>query len=129
MDLIRMKLDSYDPLHPAASTPEVFEQCKAQGVNLPASGGTIEAFDTRILSDPALRKSFRFFIVAGLGLTFTPQANDLLKTSEGYCRILGATPLNPAGDGAIIFNIGSTLEANVQFDDTVQPTLEEQLVV
>jgi hypothetical protein len=121
MQLIRLKLDTYDPLHPDQSTPVILAQTTAYGVNLPASGGTIGAFDNRILSDPALRKSFRYFLIAGSGLAFEPEANDILKFSGGYARVLGATPLNPGGDGAIIHNVGATLDSNIKFEDSPEP--------
>jgi hypothetical protein len=130
MDLFRLKFDvSYDPLMPEVATPEVLGTCKVTGVNLPASQGTIEAFDNRILQDPALRKSFRFFILAGQGLELRPQANDILKTPEGYCRVLGATPLAPDGGEPIIYNVGATLDSNFKFDDVPEPVDENALTI
>lgn len=101
---------NYDPMNPAVAVPTVDIQCPAYGVVLPASQGTIEAFDARILDDPIQRRDFRFVILAAKGLTFNPQGADILRTGEGLYRILGATGLNPAGDGNIIFNLGCTLD-------------------
>lgn len=130
MQLTRFKLDDeYDPLNPDESTLMILQTCPINGVNLPASQGTIEAFDNRILNDPQLRRSFRFFILAGLGLLFQPQANDVLTTAEGHCRILGATPLNPAGDGAIIYNVGATLDVHIKMNGQPEPTFDELLTV
>jgi hypothetical protein len=113
MTLYRPTLGSYDPVNPAAAVPTVDSSCPAFGLVLPASNGTIEAFDDRILSDPARRQSFRFVILAGSGLTLKPQAEDLLSTAEGVYRLLGATGLNPNGQGFILFNCGCTLDAQL----------------
>lgn len=113
MTLTRLSFVEYNPLAPNANLLTIEDQCPVNGVVLPASQGTIEAFDNRILDDPMQRRSFRFCILAAAGLTFEPRAQDVLLTTEGPWRILGATPLNPAGDGAIIFNVGATLDTQI----------------
>lgn len=118
MTLYRLTLAGFDAVNPAATVMQVQLSCSAAGVVLPASNGTIEAFDNRILSDPLQMRSFRFVMLAGLQpdgtpLTFTPQANDILRTTEGLYRLLGATPLDPAGQGPILFNVGCTLDVQL----------------
>lgn len=111
MTLYRLTTEApYDPLAPSALALAISQQCPISGVVLPASNGTIEAFDARILADPDLLKNFRFVILAGSGTTFKPRPQDMLSTAEGPYRILGSTPLDPAGDGPIIFNVGCTLD-------------------
>lgn len=113
MTLYRLKLTDFDPVSPSATVAEVDSFAPAVGVVLPASNGTIEAFDNRILSDPLQRQNFRYVILAGKGLTLVPQALDILSTPEGLYRILGTTPLDPAKDGVILYNVGATLDTQI----------------
>lgn len=111
MTLCRLTFGGYDPLTPtAAGAVSVSQRCPVSAVVLPASQGTISNFDNQILKDPERLRSFRYLILAAKGLTFEPKANDVLRCFEGLYRLLGATPLNPAGDGAIIFSVGATLD-------------------
>lgn len=113
MTLYRPKIGGgeYDPISPESHVLIIETQCPAKGVVLPASAGSS---DDRI--DQELRKSSRSVILAGLGLTFRPQGEDILKTNEGFYRIAGATPLDPSGLGVIIWNIGSTLDLSLNPD-------------
>lgn len=114
MTLKRFKTSAaYNPLSPHTTAHELEASCQSAGVVLPASNGTIEAFDDRILKNPSLRQSFRFVILAGQPLTFDPQAQDILETNEGPYRLLGATQLNPDGLQAIIWNCGCTLDTAI----------------
>jgi hypothetical protein len=114
MTLYRLTLaPAYDPENPDSSSPVISLQCPCVGVTLPASQGTIEAFDNRALSDPIRLQKFRFVMLAGKGLTFTPEANDLLQMADGLVRVLGSTPLNPDSNvEAILFNVGTTRDVN-----------------
>ena len=109
MELYRLSQD-YDPVSPATSARTVQQSAIGQGVVLPASNGTIEAFDNRALTDPNRRRKFRFVLLAGKGLDFTPENGDVLKTKEGFYAVLGSTPLSPDGDGTILFNVGCSLD-------------------
>jgi hypothetical protein len=113
MTLFRFNLGGYDPETPELTTPSLSYQSPCKGVVLPASGGTIEASDDRILSDPRRRQSFRFVILAGLELTFRPRAQDILRTVEGDYCLLGASPLDPAGQGVIIWNCGCSKDVPI----------------
>jgi hypothetical protein len=110
MDLYRLSGGDYDPVNPSANARTVQQQTTSHGVVLPASNGTIEAFDNRALSDPNRRRKFRFVLLAGKGLVFAPESGDILKTAEGFYSVLGSTPLNPDGGGNILFNVGCSLD-------------------
>lgn len=114
MTLFRLTLDGYDPMNPAAEEISVENETAGFGICLPASNGTIEAFDDRILSNPNQLQKFRFVILAGLGLEFEPGPEDLLATREGIYRLLGATKLDPSGEGGIIYNCGCTMDINYE---------------
>lgn len=112
--LFRIGVAGYDPVNPAQSTPAILNRCAGNGIVLPASTQLMASFDDRILTDPLLRQSFRYVILAGVNLTFKPQAQDILQTGEGYYRLLGANPLNPAGEAtAIIWSVGCTLDTQI----------------
>lgn len=119
MTLTRLSFpDAYDPVNPGEATLEIESACYAQAVVLPSNNSTLTllGLDDHILSDPLRRQSFRYLIIASSGLTFAPRAEDVLITSEGSWRIIGVTPLNPAGDGAIIYNVGATLDTQIELD-------------
>lgn len=65
-------------------------------VVLPASKGTIEAFDNRILEALTTGK-LRFMIAAAKGAPLAPQPNDVIQLEGYYWALLGSTPLAPAG--------------------------------
>lgn len=113
MTLYRLTLGTYDPVNPGGNEPTVDVQCAGFGVVLPAGKTELQAFgqaDNRLLTDPLAIQKFRYVILAGKGLTFIPTANDILKTNEGLYRLIGATPLDPAGQGAILFSCGCSLD-------------------
>lgn len=135
MTLYRVGLPTYDPISPEASEPTILHQTACVGVVLPASPQSIAAFDKAILDDPLQRRNFRLVMLAGAApggslLPFDPQALDILKTNEGNYHLLGATGLNPAGDGNILWNLGCTLDtqldiaATLTFEDTNTITWE-----
>jgi hypothetical protein len=119
MPLIRLALgDQYNPLEPTESSPQEINRTTAYGVSLPSNKSTLALLrlDDHILDDPALRQSFRFYLLAAAGLSFEPRAHDVLLASEGPLRILSLTPLDPAGDGAIVYNVGATLDDRFTFE-------------
>lgn len=101
---------AYDPVNPTTSLKAVQQTTSGAAVVLPASNGTIEAFDNRLKDDPTVKQRFRFVILAGKGLSFIPEAGDVLETAEGFYRVLGSTPLNPNGAQAILYNVGCTTD-------------------
>lgn len=115
MTLRKMVLANYDPVNPGTSVPSVDSSHPCFGVVLPASQGTIEAFDNRALSDPIRRQQFRFVMLAAKELPagVVPLNNDQLVTAEGVYRVLGSTPLNPNGTQPIMYNVGCTTDLQV----------------
>lgn len=89
------------PWEPVGDTVDVYEVRIAA---LPASKGTIEAFDIR-LDDNLVMQNVRFAYMAvqmkhisGSGAdSITPKPTDVLEFNGEKVTILGTTPLNPAG--------------------------------
>lgn len=73
-------------------------------INLPASKGTLEAFDNRYYEDMVAGK-VRFFKVASETATFEPEQGDIAVIDGEQWECLGSTPVNPAGV-AIVYNVG-----------------------
>lgn len=67
------------------------------GVVLPASKGTIQAFDNRVKSGELVDEKLRFVIIAAKGLPFEPKSGDRLTFDDADWIALGCTPLNPTG--------------------------------
>jgi hypothetical protein len=87
-----------------AATSEVFK-----AINPPASKGTIEAFDNRLIGMAAeIGKSVRFFILAAKNSSLVPAGNDLFTDTDGNTfSILGCTTIAPAGSASkICYKIG-----------------------
>ena len=117
MTLSRVSIGSYNPLEPSTTPPTVAGSCPAFGVVLPVSSSAVYdspgIFDSRILEDSLQRQKLRFVMIAGLGLTFEPQALDLLQTAEGVLRLIGASGLAPDGAQNIIWKLGCTFEPQI----------------
>lgn len=74
-------------------------------VVLPASKGTIQGFDNRAFSGLEQSK-IRFMIAAASGAAFEPRVGDEITGLESASwRVLGSTPINPAGT-SIVYRIG-----------------------
>lgn len=100
--LVRVSGD-YDPVSGAPSN-ETLTTTDATVVSLPASGGTVQAFDNKFKED--LKKGkIRFFYIAAAGLEFQPEGGDLLLFEGGVWDVSGGTPLNPAGT-PVLFTVG-----------------------
>lgn len=113
MTLHRLTLGTYDPVNPVTNTPAKQLSCACSCVILPANQNVRVGMDIEIGDDPQAKKNFRYLIMAAKGLTFVPQPNDVLRCTEGLYRLLGAIPLDPAGDGAIIYSVGATLDNSI----------------
>jgi hypothetical protein len=73
---------------------------------LPASKGTVEAFDDR-LKQEVIKGNVRFFILAAATAPFVPEPGDQIPSYQGKAwSILGCTPLEPNGTTALIYKIG-----------------------
>lgn len=73
-------------------------------VNLPASTALAQQFENGIIEEYKKGK-IRFFYVAAKGMTFEPEAADLLYYDGTVWELAGATPLNPAGT-PVYYTIG-----------------------
>tara|TARA_R110001632_G_scaffold171075_1_gene290248 strand:- start:502 stop:903 length:402 start_codon:yes stop_codon:yes gene_type:complete len=97
---------TYDPVTGQTSS-EVSQITEATLVSLPASQGTVEAFDNRT-KEALIQGKLRFFIVAAKNLSFLPLPGDYISFESALWEIMGSTPLNPAGT-ALIFRVGAQL--------------------
>ena len=97
---------TYDPVTGQTSS-EVSQITEATLVSLPASQGTVEAFDNRT-KEAFIQGKLRFFIVAAKNLSFLPLPGDYISFESALWEIIGSTPLNPAGT-ALIFRVGAQL--------------------
>ena len=87
---------SYDPRTDTDIPGEELTQ-PIQCVVLPASKGTLEAFDNRVESGTLIEQNLRALKIAAKGLLFEPKAGDYLDFEDSRWKVLGSTPLNPAG--------------------------------
>ena len=80
-------------------------------VVLPSSSSdtTFTRFDDKY-KDAMVKGRWRSLLVAGKDLTFEPREGDKIAISSENYRIVGAMPLNPADDGAIIYTVGAMRE-------------------
>lgn len=97
---------SYDPVAgdytaAAANGPHSFK-----GVVLPASKGTSDAFDNRIMEGVELSR-VRFVVAEALSIPFEPQKGDEVTIGNHKYLVKGATPINPAGQ-PIVYKMGCT---------------------
>lgn len=117
--MIRLSSD-YDPV--TGSNDNVTSQITdAVVVSLPASGGTVQAFDNKFKED--LKKGkIRFFYVAAKGLTFQPEGGDLILFEDALWDIGGGTPLNPGGT-PVLFTVGcrSSGKSLEELPETIPP--------
>lgn len=77
----------------------------ANVVVLPASKGTVQAFDNRLEDLSLAGKQLRFLKVAALGMTFEPRSLDEVTFDGAAWQVLGCTPVNPAGT-ALVYGVG-----------------------
>lgn len=77
------------------------------GAILPASQGTLEAFDVRFMSESVMASlDLRFVILSAVGATFIPSPMDEAYFSGFTWQVMGCTPLNVTGADPIIFSTG-----------------------
>jgi tetrahydromethanopterin S-methyltransferase subunit D len=75
---------------------------------LPASGGTLEAFDVRFMTGVEDDTNVRFAIVSAEGFVFVPGPKDKAVFDGVVWNVMGCTPLNVNGT-AVIFSVGFRL--------------------
>lgn len=102
---VKRYADSADPV--AGTVNRVLSQQQSlTAVILPASQGTLEAFDVRFMSDVLEGTDVRFAIMSASGSSFTPGPKDVVEFWEdGQWQVMGCTPLNAAGI-PVIFSVG-----------------------
>lgn len=94
---------SYDPAAGERTVTNV-QTDSAAVVNLPASTSLSQQFENKIIEDYKKGK-IRFFYVAAKGLTFEPEAGDLLFFKSKVWELAGATGLDPDGASPILYII------------------------
>lgn len=78
---------------------------KGKVVVLPASKGTIEAFDNRTEDGSLAGQELRYLKIAALGMSFVPRKLDTVYFDSATWQVLGCTPVNPAGT-PIVYGAG-----------------------
>lgn len=64
---------------------------------LPASKGTVEAFDNRLQGGTLIEEKLRYLLAAAKGAPFEPRSLDEVSFDGIKWKVLGCTPLSPAG--------------------------------
>ena len=95
---------TFDPVEGEVTASSLLSG-ELDAVTLPASAGTVQAFDNRPLDD-LIRGKLRFFIAAASSAPFVPQANDIITFEGETWTIMGCTPLAPAGT-PLIYRFGA----------------------
>lgn len=93
--------DDYDP---NGGTTPVDLSWMGTAVVLPASQGTVEAFDVRFEAGTLIESKLRALIIAALGMERAPAPGDTVLFPDGSVgSLLGCTPLNPDVANPIIY--------------------------
>lgn len=79
---------------------------RVRGFILPASKGTLEAFDNRLEDDAFKGKQFRFLKLAACDLSVVPQAMDQFVFQGQTWRALGCTPIDIVGGVPLVHGVG-----------------------
>lgn len=86
-------------------TPGTALTSTVPAVVLPASKGTIQAFDNRLEDSSLAGKKLRYLKVAAKDMTFEPKSLDMLILGGQTWQVLGCTPVNPAGT-PLVYGVG-----------------------
>lgn len=103
---IRRESPVSDPVSGSVDPDPVISSGTIQAIILPASKGTVEAFDNRVATDSTRLRKLRFVLAAAKGFPFEPQNGDILEVNGEDWLILGATPLAPDGTTPLIYKMG-----------------------
>lgn len=97
---------NFDPIEGLESRGS-FDDYSVDVVVLPASKGTVEAFDNRVnlQGGASTLERYRFVKIAASGLTIEPANGDVLRIGSDDWFILGSTPVSPGGV-PILYNVG-----------------------
>jgi len=77
----------------------------ANAIVLPASKGTVEAFDNRRDTLLLSGRKLRYLKIASASMTFEPDPLDEAVFNSATWQVLGCTPVNPAGT-PLVYGIG-----------------------
>ncbi|MBX8534536.1 hypothetical protein K5D33_07335 [Pseudomonas cichorii] len=94
--LKRTVLGDYDPAHGVAGGG-VTETQIVTCVILPASKGTIEAFDDRFKSGTLIETNLRSLKIAAKGMVWPPAPGQTVEFDDHVWTLVGATPAAPGG--------------------------------
>lgn len=92
-----------------SSTASTTQTVKAVVLPSSSSDTTFTRFDDKY-NDALIKGRWRSLLVAGKDLTFAPREGDKISIGGENYRIVGAMPLNPADDGAILYTVGAMRE-------------------
>lgn len=76
------------------------------GVVLPASKGTIEAFDNKFVGGTLIEQNLRSVKLSADGLPVEPKGGDKLIVDGAEWNVIGATPLATDGKSRLMFTLG-----------------------
>jgi hypothetical protein len=113
------RYESVNDLVEGTSVPTLIAEQTLSGATLPASAGTLEAFDVRFMDNVQDDSNVRFAIVSAEGAAFTPGPKDMAELGsvqedgtvvfDGKSwHVMGCTPLDVDGV-SVIYNIGFRL--------------------
>lgn len=91
---------SYDPAT-GMTSPGTAEEQPITAVVLPASKGTVESFDNKLLNGTLIESNIRALKIAANGLLWPPSPGCVVMYDGQEWKMLGATPSNPAGTALV----------------------------
>lgn len=91
---------SYDPAT-GMTSPGTTEEQPITAVVLPASKGTIESFDNKLVNGTLIESNIRALKIAANGLLWPPGPGCIVVYEGQEWKMLGATPSNPAGTALV----------------------------
>jgi len=107
IEILRENL-TYDP-STQSSVPTNPQRYKTYAIALPASGGTVQAFDNR--AENQQFQFIRFFkmssIDENLEFAFQPLPGDIARFGGYEWQIMGCTPVAPTPDFPLLYNVGA----------------------
>jgi hypothetical protein len=106
----------YDPVNPDQTQLAVLLQTSGFAIALNLTSTAARAFTEadNSLKNLLYAKAWRYIVLAGSGLTFFPQPDDVILLSEGPFRILGTIPLSPDGGDPITIDLACTRDVQIQ---------------
>jgi hypothetical protein len=93
----------YDPVA-GVEGADVIEEQWVTCIILPASKGTVEAFDQRLMSGTLIETNLRAVKIPAEGLEWPPGPGYEMDFDGHTWRVIGVTTSNPAGT-ALIYNL------------------------